>query len=65
VSVDEEIRKKVRKLIIGKRIESDHQPLELWIKGERQGARVERREGEAGNEKGYGMRKAARSSKGN
>jgi len=30
----EGIRKKVGKLLIGERVESDHQPLELWIKEE-------------------------------
>lgn len=31
---DEEVRGKVRSMKIGERIDSDHQPVEVWIKGE-------------------------------
>ncbi|XP_067208444.1 golgin subfamily A member 6-like protein 25 [Linepithema humile] len=37
VIADEDTRKKIKSLRIGDRIDSDHQPLEVWVKGERQG----------------------------
>ncbi|XP_067207866.1 golgin subfamily A member 6-like protein 22 [Linepithema humile] len=37
VIADEDTREKIKSLRIGNRIDSDHQPLEVWVKGERQG----------------------------
>lgn len=31
---DEEIRGKIRSMTIGDRVDSDHQPLEIWVEGE-------------------------------
>lgn len=33
---DEKVRDRVKRLTIGNRVESDHQPIKVWIKGEEQ-----------------------------
>ncbi|XP_067208522.1 golgin subfamily A member 6-like protein 22 [Linepithema humile] len=42
VIADEDTREKIKSLRIGDRIDSDHQPLEVWVKGERQGKKGRR-----------------------
>lgn len=32
---DEEVRRKVKKLRVRERIDSDHYPMEVWLEGER------------------------------
>lgn len=44
---DREVRERVERLRMGDRVNSDHQPVEKWIKGER-GRRREKREKRGG-----------------
>lgn len=50
---NEKVREKIRRMRIGDRIDSDHQPVEIWVKGER------RRQGE-GKRGGRGEKKSWR-----
>lgn len=53
---DEEVRERMVKMRIGERVESDHQPVEIWLRGERrEEGGGEQREGNNGD--GYGMRR--------
>lgn len=39
---DREVRERVERLRMGDRVDSDHQPVEIWIKGERERRREKR-----------------------
>lgn len=39
---DREVRERVERLKMGDRVDSDHQPVEIWIKGERERRREKR-----------------------
>jgi len=54
VIADEDTREKIKSLRIGDKINSDHQPMEVWVKGERQGKKGRksgRRSGSRGEER--------------
>jgi len=50
---DEEVREKVRKFRVGEEVDSDHHPVEVWIKGREQ--RIKKFEGARGGRGGRGI----------
>jgi len=50
---DEEVREKVRKFRVGEEVDSDHHPVEVWIKGREQ--RIKKFEGARGGRSGRGI----------
>jgi len=50
---DEEVREKVTKFRVGEEVDSDHHPVEVWIKGKDQ--RIRKLEGQRGGRGGRGI----------